>query len=109
PFVDGLEGQATLGCQLLASPFDLLTCEGADEVGFDPQLALGRPAGMSVPDQLLGAPLKGVANLGAEPAGGERAAIAADELAVEPGRAIAGHLPVEVVGAEDANLGLASL
>jgi hypothetical protein len=47
PFVDGLKGKTAL---------DLLAREGTDEVGFDPQLALGRPAGMPLADQLVGAP-----------------------------------------------------
>ncbi len=69
PLADGLEGEAAFGCQLPADALDLLTREGADEVGFDPQLALGRPAGMALADELIGAPLKGLTHFGAEPAG----------------------------------------
>src|SRR5215813_11462483 len=44
PLVDGPEGEAA---------FDLLARQGADEVGFDPQPAVGRPAGVPLPDQLV--------------------------------------------------------
>jgi len=70
---------------------------------------MGRPADVPLPDQLIGAPPESLAHLGAEPIGGDRAAIAADQLAVEPSRAVASHLPVEIVGAQEAYLGPASL
>src|SRR5262249_60004144 len=46
---------------------------------------------------------------GAEPACGRRAAVTADEFAIEPGRAITRYLPVEVVGAKDPQAGLTPL
>jgi hypothetical protein len=109
PLVDGLESEAAFGRQFSTDALDLLASKGADEVGSNPRPALGRPAAVPLPDQLVGAPLQGLTHLGAESGGGERAAIAADELAVEPSRAVAGHLPVEVVGAKEAHLGPASL
>src|SRR5215510_1860208 len=106
---DGLEGQAAFGGELATDALDLLTRQRAKEVGLDPQLALGRPTGVPLPDQLFGTPLEGFAHLGAEPSCRQRAAVAAHDLAVEPGCAVAGHLAFEVVGAEDAHLGPASL
>jgi hypothetical protein len=96
PFVDGLESKAAVGRQLPADALHLLACQGADEVGFDLQPALGRPTGVPLPDQLMLAPLERLPRLGAEPTGGERAALAADELVVEPGGAIAAYLADEL-------------
>src|SRR5881397_66143 len=109
PFLDRLEGQAAFGGELPADTLDLLTRQCPDEVGFDMHLALGRPTGVPLPDQLFGTPLEGFAHLGAEPTRRQRAAVAAHELAIEPSRAVTGHLAVEVVGAEDPHLGPASL
>src|SRR5947209_4779695 len=106
--VDGPEGEAAFGCELPADALELLAREGADKVGFDPQLALRRPAGVPLADELIGAPLEGFTHLGAESAGRQRAAIAAKELTIEPSRAVTGHLVIEVIGAENPQLSLAA-
>jgi hypothetical protein len=64
---------------------------------------------MPLPDQLVGAPIDGLTHLRPESSRGERAAVAGDKLPVEPGRAVARHLPVEIVGREDTHLDLGPL
>lgn len=85
---------------------DLLLRQVADEFGLDLQSAFSCSVGVSVPDQFVGTPLDCLPYFGPEPAAGGLASIATDELVIEPGRAVAGHLSVEVVGAEDTYLGL---
>src|SRR5262245_28172409 len=64
---------------------------------------------VALPDQFVLAQLERLTQLGAEPACGRRAAVTADEFAIEPGRAITRYLPVEVVGAKDPQAGLTPL
>ena len=53
---------------------------------------------MALSDQFVFAPFQGAPHLGAEAGLGERTAVAVDQLPVEPGRAMARHLAVEIVG-----------
>ena len=59
-------------------------------------------------DQLVRAGLKRFRDLFAEPNRCPRDPVAADELAVEPGRTVARHLPVEVIAGEDLHVRLAA-
>src|SRR5438093_9063251 len=98
--MDRLEGETTIGGELPTDALDLLTRLHGEEVGFGPHLAIGRPAGVPLPDQLVRTSLEGLTCLGPEPGRRQRTATSAHELAIEPGCAVAGHLPVEVVSAE---------
>lgn len=56
---------------------------------------------MALPDQFVLASFQGIPHLGAEGGLGERTSIAADQLPVEPSRAVARHLAVDIVSGED--------
>lgn len=100
------EGKTGLSGELAAGPLHFLALKGSDEVGVRTPFALGGSPCMALPDKIVGAPVEGVADPGAESTLGERALVAAGRPTVEPSRAVARHLPVEIVAGQDPHTGL---
>jgi hypothetical protein len=64
---------------------------------------------MALPDQVVLAPLKGIPHLGAKAGLGKRTSIAVGQLPVQPSRAVARHLTVEIAGRKDTHVRPAAL
>lgn len=88
-------GQATLGGHLFADSIDLLALQRGDRAPRDGNEPVLR-AGMAHFDETRGAPVKRGVHLPAEAGPGKGQVVFRNQLPVEPGRAIAANLPVEV-------------
>src|SRR5215472_12907070 len=96
------EGKTPLGGELAAGPLHLLVLKSQDEIGSRPPRAIDRSQGMALPDQLVGAPIESLTDLGAESTHSERTLVSANEPPIEPSGAIAFHLLVKVAAGENA-------
>ncbi len=100
----GVEGHAACLRHLLSDSFNLLALQCGDEVPWQHEGSLGFALGMAGLDQPLDSPVEGPRYLPAEAGLDERRASAGDQLAVEPGRAVATDLLFEVEGRKGADL-----
>ncbi len=67
-------------------------------------LGFGRAIRETLIDEAVFARLEWAAHLRPEPGLGQRRPVGRDQLAIEPGRAVAGDLPIEIVGRENAKV-----
>jgi hypothetical protein len=96
------EGETSFRGELPPDSLDLLAFECRQEVTSCPQASLRSAPGVAPPDKFVLAPFQGVSNLGTKASIGKCASVAVDQLPVEPSRAVARHLAVEIVRREDA-------